>query len=160
MLFHSSCHLSVRFRNLFWIFKIFFFVVNCVGYLTFECLGYLRLSKSSLSQNVFQGVGDKFILIDLRVIIHVNWGSSQPPFFKKNNCCFPSQGNFGHQNNKFNKKPLDIDHRNHPSWDVLCNVPIRSEPFQIMTEIAILCYAFVQFSATSLVCNYAKIKLF
>ena len=29
-----------------------------------------------------------------------------------------------------------------------------------MTEIAILRYVFVQFSATSLICNYAKIELF
>ena len=41
-----------------------------------ERLGYFRLSKSSPLQNVFEGVGDRFILIDL-VIIFINFRSSQ-----------------------------------------------------------------------------------
>ena len=58
---------------------------------------------------------------DLRVIIHVNLGSeaASRPFLKKNYSCFHGQGNIDHQNNKFNNKRLDIDHRNHPS-EIVC----------------------------------------
>ena len=75
----------------------------------------VRHTSKILQQTLqdFKSVSDHFGTLsikDLRVTIHVNLGSeaTRRPFLKKNNSCFHGQGNFGHQNNKFNNKRLDI----------------------------------------------------